>query len=754
LFTTSPGNTEPLPSCPAPFLGLDLIEGGPFWPLLRARQLAREFPNSWGGALASDPPRSETFVYDPSSTVAFDYAPNRTLGPGQLAVRCTPISSRPFFEIVQKCRVDLGVRSRTGPSPSLDVGLDAEGRVVAAGSVVPSSFCSLGGSLPAHPPPSTLVAPSAPRPSDAELPDPAPQTCGERGVLGLKEGDRFWPLLRLLEHLDAHPESRSTVLEGTSGEAGLVWEWVLDEKTAIAPSSSYDDRRGSRIRCSPDVGSIRARGFTQAATRCELNVPHQYPMELALDEEAVVISAFHLFYRQDCSLGGERRMPADLPAVARDPVGRLLISLSRTRKEEPNLEEVVPALEKIAGVPAFLGEDPSGGKRHNPEFVRWLLERALPVVSDPALRSVAKRTYDHSARALVRGSFGMGFFFEGRHFGRDLFSDYRDAVSAGRYPLFPLAVYNFVSLPEGSARFWLARDADATAGLYRELIQKVMERFDPDYRRRFEAFADFDELPLYEVQETDLPRSITFFLGVEGQALPLDSEKTLTVVDTAGHRCLGRFARTSALPNDCVYETNPLPYLLGTYALEESCPIEEAAAILAGDVRSLHSLRFTEGPAVASLFGKGEVETELDRTSRVLYEHVHRDRAFPRLQLAGSNPTLGATEDGRFQIIARDVGKQCTSRSAGDIVEVECAPALGELPAYPSRFLFVDGTLVGWFRYSFEKTPLEGAQLRPVARYQARGLDVIVLSPGVALVRAGDLWKLLHRGGVVGNCDL
>jgi len=757
------GSGEPLPACLPQFLALDLIEGGPFWHLMLAHRLAKEHPDTaYGRALAGDPPRSETFVFDSGRVVTFDYASDRALEARELGVRCSPAPGSTLFEIVQKCRLELGLGSQSGPSPSLEVGLDAEGRVVAAGSNVPLSVCSLGGELPAHPPFSTLVAHSAPPPSDAELPDPAPPSCGERPVLDLKEGDRFWPLFRLIEHLDANPESRSTYLRGKSEEAGLVWEWVLDEKNAVAPSSSYDERRSSLIACSPDVGRIRKRGFTQATTRCELHLPYQYPIEIALDKDAVVVAAVNLYYRADCGLGGKRQMPPDLPAPARDPVGRLLLSFSRTLGENLNLHEVVPALEKISGVPALLGgaarKDAAGAtKRHNPEFVRWLLDTALPVAADPSLRSVAQPTYERSARALVRGLFGMGFYLEGRHFGRDLLSDYRDSVREGRYPVFPYAVYNFVTESEGHAAFWLDRSVDATDGLYRELVERVLDTFDRDYLRRVEAFAGFEELPLYEVHDTHLPRSITFLLGVEGQSAPIDSEKTITLIDAAGHRCLGRFARTSTLPNDCVYEVNPLPYLLGTYVLEEGCPIEDAVAIVPGDVRSLQPIRFADGPGppLASLLGDGEVETALDRTSQVLFEHIHRDRESLRLQLAGSNPTLGATQDGRFQIIARDVEKQCSSRAAGDLVEVECAPALGEPSADGSRLLFVDGMLVGWFRgYSFEKTPLEGAALRPVARYEAGGLDVFVLSPGVALVRSGDLWHLMHRGGVVGNCDL
>jgi hypothetical protein len=100
LAMVGAGDAEPLPPCPAPFLGLDLVEGGPFWPLTIAERLARELPGSaYERALAGDPPRSETFVFDGSRGTVFDLVPDRVLEERQLAVRCSPLSTTYLFEI-------------------------------------------------------------------------------------------------------------------------------------------------------------------------------------------------------------------------------------------------------------------------------------------------------------------------------------------------------------------------------------------------------------------------------------------------------------------------------------------------------------------------------------------------------------------------------------------------------------------------------------------------------------------------------
>jgi hypothetical protein len=735
------GRGEPLPDCPPRFLELDLVEGGPFWPLALATRLANEMPESYGRALAGDPPKSEAFVVDLSRGTVFDLFPDHPLEAREVEVRCSPVSASPLFEIVQKCRLETGLGTHQGPTLALEVGVDRELRIVVAGSDVPTRVCSLGGDVPAHPPLATLVASPGNSPVERVLPDPTPPSCDERSVLDLKEGDRFWPLFALIEHLDAHPADRATYLRGRSEETGLVWEWVLDDKNAL--TADVHQRRTAKIACSRDVASFRERGFTQAATRCTLELPYYNPFEVALDENGIVIAAVDLFRRADCGLGGERQMPPDLPASARDPAGRFLLSISRTLGENLNLDHVIPKLETLAGAPAFLGD-----ASHNPEFVRWLRETALPIWTDPSLRSVAQSTYDKSARTLVRGLYGMSLFLELRPAGRDLLSKYREAVKEGRYPTFPYAAYDFVSQPHEYIAFWERRDADGTAAEYRDVLERVLETFDPDYLPRVEAFAGFEELPLYERSETDLSRSIAFYLGVEGQSVPIESDKHLTLVDAAGQRCRARFARTSRLANDCPYETNPPDYLLGSYDLEAGCSVEEAVAILPGDVPSLEALRFDDnpGPPVSSLLGEDEVETEVNKTWRVLFGPIHPYIEFPRFQLVGRK-TLGETGNERFQILVRDVEKQCTTRSAGDLVKVECPDA--------GRLLFVDGRLVASFRgHQYEKTPLEGATLEPVARYRSGELDVIVLSPGVALVRAGNFWHLMHRGGVVGHCDL
>jgi hypothetical protein len=151
--------------------------------------------------------------------------------------------------------------------------------------------------------------------------------------------------------------------------------------------------------------------------------------------------------------------------------------------------------------------------RYNPRFLTWAIEHGIPAAEDEAFRSLTQPIYDEFLREIARAYYLIHAYvtqlpperieqikqsylqeieqWQGQPYEKDF------ATGPGHYIQYEVPEFdsntNFIStldLPSNSllvynanvaCGFWIRRDIDGTQEAFYELLQKLLETYDPEY---------------------------------------------------------------------------------------------------------------------------------------------------------------------------------------------------------------------------------------------------------------------------------
>jgi uncharacterized protein YecT (DUF1311 family) len=130
--------------------------------------------------------------------------------------------------------------------------------------------------------------------------------------------------------------------------------------------------------------------------------------------------------------------------------------------------------------------------RYNPDFVRWLVETAVPAASDPGFRDRTQPVYDRFLRPLARTVYAVHehLFADPAFLDREKATILKKMADGTLEPYHYEGYYDFANLHAGphdgnvvktTVAFWIRRAIDGTDDLFYDGLRKLMLTYDPGY---------------------------------------------------------------------------------------------------------------------------------------------------------------------------------------------------------------------------------------------------------------------------------